>query len=107
MRLSHLFCAALAAAFLTLGTTPALADCKADLAATDQSFEETLKRLEAVAKGTQAQKCAAYRSHVEVMKKGRDVFLRCTTGHTQRENVGQMNDSLDDFATLISKRCSR
>ncbi len=107
MRFSHICRAALAAGFLVLGLASAAADCRADLAATDKSFEETLKRLESVAKGTQAEKCAAYRSHVEVMTKGRDVFMRCMTGYSQRENVGQMNDSLEDFDTLIKARCAK
>jgi hypothetical protein len=105
--LSRLTQAALVAGLLLLGLAPAAADCRADLAATDKSFEVTLKRLESVAKGTQAQKCAAYRSHVQIMIKGRDVFMRCQTGHTQRENVGQMNDSLEDFHELIKAKCPR
>lgn len=88
-------------------TTPALADCKADLAAVDTSFTETLKRLESVAKGTQAQKCAAYRSHVKIMINGYNVFMRCMSGHEQRENAGQMSDSIGDFNELIKRRCSR
>jgi hypothetical protein len=107
MRILHLLYAALAAGVLTLGATPAIADCKADLATVDKSFEETIKRLETAAKGTQTQKCAAYRSHVAVMTKGRDVFMRCTTGHTQRENVGQMSDSIGDFVELIKTKCSK
>jgi hypothetical protein len=105
--LSRLTQAALVASLLLLGVVPAAADCRADLATTDKSFEATLQRLESVAKGTQAQKCAAYRSHVQVMIKGRDVFMRCMTGYAQRENVGQMNDSLEEFHELIKRKCAR
>jgi hypothetical protein len=33
------------------------------------------------------------------------VFQRCNTGTTQRENVGQMNDSIEDFQELIRRQC--
>lgn len=88
-------------------TSPAHADCKADLAAVDKSFTETLKRLESAEKGTQAQKCAAYRSHVTIMINGYNVFMRCMSGYEQRENAGQMSDSIGDFNELIKRRCTK
>ena len=83
----------------------AFAACPEDLAANDVRFTQTLERLESVKNGTKAQKCAAYRSHVKIMEQGREVFQRCNSGTTQRENVGQMNDSIEDFRTLIMRRC--
>jgi hypothetical protein len=53
----------------------------------------------------QAQKCAAYRSHVEIMKRAIPNFARCTDGLARRENIGQMNDSIEDFQELIERRC--
>ena len=94
-----------AAVAFALAPGAALAGCPEDLAANDVRFEQTLKRLELVKKGTKAQKCAAYRSHVKIMEQGRAVFQRCNTGLTQRENVGQMNDSIEDFQTLIKRAC--
>jgi hypothetical protein len=90
---------------LALAPAAAVAACREDLAANDVRFEETLKKLEAVKNGTKAQKCAVYRSHVKIMEQGREVFARCNTGTTQRENVGQMNDSIEDFRELIKRRC--
>ncbi len=81
------------------------AACRADLEAVDKSFKETIARLELVKNGTQAEKCAAYRSHVLIMERARVVFDHCNTGLTRRENVGQMNDSIEDFAELIKARC--
>jgi hypothetical protein len=92
---------------LLLTSTPAGADCRDDLKAVDKSFEETLERLEKVETGTPAQKCPVYRRHVEVMTKARGVFQRCNTGTTQRENVGQMSDSIEDFQGLIRRTCRR
>ncbi len=97
---------ALAAAALAV-TTPARADCKSDLAAVDKSFTATLERLDAAAKGTQAEKCAAYRSHVAIMTNGYNVFMRCMSGHEQRENAGQMGVSIADFNELIKRRCTK
>lgn len=87
-------------------TAPARADCKSDLAAVDKSFTETQNRLDSVEKGTQAEKCAAYRSHVAIMTNGYNVFMRCMSGHEQRENSLQMAVSIDDFNEIIKRRCS-
>jgi hypothetical protein len=83
------------------------AGCTADLAANDKRFEETLARLESVKNGTQAQRCAAYRSHVQIMQRAIPVFDRCTTGLGRRENIGQMNDSIGDFQEIIRRNCTR
>ena len=82
--------------------------CNADLAAVDASFGETLDRLDSVANGSDAEKCAAYRHHVDVMLKGRDVFLRCLPeGRDQTENVLQLELSIADFETIIAnKQCA-
>jgi hypothetical protein len=81
--------------------------CNADLAAVDASFGETLDRLDSVANGSDVEKCAAYRHHVDVMLKGREVFLRCIPeGRDQTENVVQLEVSIADFETIIAnKQC--
>ena len=94
-----------AAAALVLAPRIAAAACPEDLAANDVRFTQTLERLESVKNGTKAQKCEAYRAHVKIMEQGREVFQRCNTGLTQRENVGQMNDSIEDFKELIKRSC--
>lgn len=97
----------LLAATVALALAPgiAVAACPEDLAANDVRFTQTLERLESVKNGTKAQKCEAYRAHVKIMEQGREVFQRCNTGTTQRENVGQMNDSIADFQALIKRSC--
>jgi hypothetical protein len=94
-----------AVVLLALAPSRAIAACPEDLAANDLRFKQTLERLESVKNGTQKQKCVAYRSHVRIMEQGREVFARCNSGTTQRENVGQMNDSIADFRELIKRRC--
>ena len=92
---------------LSFAPAPARSDCRDDLAAVDRSLEETIERLEQVKNGTPGEKCPVYRRHVEVMTRARAVFQRCNTGLTQRENVGQMNDSIEDFQELIRRTCAR
>ncbi len=109
---SHMFRVAVATALLALSAAsvaaqPGSSACRVDLEANDKRFEQTMAKLESVKNGTQAQKCEAYRSHVKIMEQGREVFARCNTGTTQRENVGQMNDSIGDFQELIRRRCTR
>lgn len=81
------------------------AACQKDLADNDMRFKQAIERLESVKSGTQAQKCAAYRSHVQIMRQAIPVFQRCTLGLGQRQNVGQMNDSIADFEQLIKTKC--
>ena len=44
--------------------------------------------------------------HVLIMEAAREVFDRCNSGLTRRENVGQMSDSIEDFQELIRRRCT-
>ncbi len=75
--------------------------CRVELNAVDDSFGETLKRLDRVAKGTAAEKCAAVDHHITVMITGRDVYLRCLpAGHDRGENVAQLNASIVDFLDI-------
>jgi hypothetical protein len=114
LRLGHLTVGLFLLASIGLGAAPT-ADaqefapgCNADLAAVDASFGETLDRLDSVANGSDAEKCAAYRHHVDVMLEGRNVFLRCLPeGRDQTENVLQLEVSIADFETIIAnKQCA-
>jgi hypothetical protein len=102
---SRVHIAMVCVSFAALAPGAAMAACPEDLAANDVRFKQTIERLESVKTGTKAQKCEAYRSHVRIMEQGREVFQRCNTGLTQRENVGQMNDSIEDFKELIKRSC--
>jgi hypothetical protein len=77
--------------------------CDADLVAVDQSFAETLSRLAASRDAVLDVKCAAYRHHIEVMISARDVFMRgLPDGRGRSENVGQMDDSIEDFRYVLA-----
>jgi hypothetical protein len=99
--------AAVAASLLAFAPAPANAACSDDLAANHKRFEDTIARLESVKNGTQAEKCAAYRSHVRIMQRAIPIFDRCTSGLGRRENIGQMNDSIEDFVEIIRRNCTR
>ncbi len=79
--------------------------CRRSLAVTEASFSTTLRDLDRSKKGSIAQRCAAYRRHVEVMRKASGVFRQCSTGREQQENVGQMDASIADFRHIIAQRC--
>ena len=79
--------------------------CQKDLADNDMRFKQTIQQLDSVKNGTQAQKCAAYRLHVQIMKQSIPIFQRCTSGLGRQENIGQMNDSIADFEQLIRAKC--
>src|SRR5262245_51094336 len=74
------------------------ASCPKDFEAMEASFVETQERLEKDFKGDKATKCAAIAHHIDVMKTAIDTFNRCLPeGFEQRENVGQLAVSIEDF----------
>jgi len=82
------------------------AACQADFAANDVRFKQTIEKLESVKNGTKAQQCAAYRSHVQIMKRAVPVFDKCTFGRERQENLGQMVGSIEDFQEIIKRNCA-
>lgn len=100
-----------AVAALLSGALPTAAQvgspaCQTDLAAVDASFEETLARLGKITQATPvAEKCAAFKHHVEVMQNGIEVFDRCMDdGHDKGENIGQLGASIEDFQYIMQNQ---
>ncbi len=81
------------------------ASCARDLAATQTSLRQTLERLNRTRSRPAAQRCATFRSHVQVMRAAAAVFDRCTTGRHRQENVGQMMGSIADWREIIQRNC--
>jgi hypothetical protein len=79
--------------------------CARDLAATDTRLRQTQARLNASQNRPMAQRCTAFRSHVQVMRAAAAVFDRCTTGRHRQENVGQMMGSIADWREIIQRNC--
>jgi len=95
---------------LFLGLTAALAaedlpyTCRAEIANLNANLDETLERLEGAWKSEDdAEKCAAIRHHIEVMRGAAEVFGRCTTGHARGENVGQALGTVADFEDIAAE----
>ena len=49
--------------------------------------------------------CGVLRANLRDMKESNDIMKRCMTGHSLRENVGQMEASMGDVQMVIGKRC--
>jgi len=52
-----------------------------------------------------AEICGVLRANLRDMRESTDVMKRCMTGHALRENVGQMEASMEDVSTAIAARC--
>jgi hypothetical protein len=80
--------------------------CKRDLAEIWTSMESTLAQLRGVARAARDAKCAAYRHHVEVVTKARDVFARCKTGRERDGDLSHMDGALEDVRATIDRECA-
>lgn len=49
--------------------------------------------------------CEALRANLRDMRESTDIMRRCMKGHALRENVGQMDASMEDVAAAIASRC--
>ena len=77
------------------------ASCDADLAGLDDTFHETMARLQGVDPKNQDELCAAVKHHVEAMENAAAVFQRCLPeGHDRRENMGQVIGTDADFRDI-------
>jgi hypothetical protein len=106
MRTRH----ALALSLALLNIAPALAaDCDADLAEADALVHAVRLRNPELdrrhAANDVAGTCSILKDNYRDMTKARDIMDRCMTGFERRENVGQMDVSLDDIHTVIGSYC--
>lgn len=79
--------------------------CRRDLASIDGSLSGSLRDLQRNKARAIPQRCAAFRRHVEVMRRASAVFRQCSTGRERAENVGQMEGSIADFREIIARTC--
>ncbi len=49
--------------------------------------------------------CGVLRENLRDMREAADIMKRCMTGHALRENVGQMEGSMEDVRGAIAARC--
>lgn len=94
--------------------TPAASDIVADpqgpaclgrLATTERSLTRTIEALRRAAGADQHGRCAAYRSHVQVLVSARDTYATCMTGFARQDTVGQMDLAASNWRATIAERC--
>ncbi len=99
---------ALATAALIL-SAPALAApgdelCKRDLFMADAGISGSYRSLEMGGTKPEEQ-CAAWRRHVEALKKASAAYGRCAEGAVKARKTTELNGSSADFQRLIGERC--
>ncbi|MGL4325526.1 MAG: hypothetical protein ACRCTD_15935 [Beijerinckiaceae bacterium] len=80
--------------------------CHADLARAEALVADIAGRDQTGAGRNPARLCRVLRLNLRQMREAREVMNRCMSGHARRENVSQMDVSMDDVATVIARRCS-
>jgi hypothetical protein len=88
-----------------LAVSPAAADCKADLVASQKALKATGAVVEKVAGGAEAAKCDAHRKHYAAMLKFREVLGRCDTGANRDAHMAQLTASIEEFKKNLPKGC--
>lgn len=100
-----------ALAFLHILAAPALAyadespACRIELATTWASMKEMVTRLKAVSRSPADEKCAVYRTHVQVVIHTREVLSRCRSGRERDADLAQMDGALEDVNGALGREC--
>ena len=98
-------------AWVFILAAPALADppdspaCRIELATTWATMKEMVAQLKAVARSAPDEKCAVYRTHLQVVLHTRDVLSRCRVGHEREADLAQMDGALDDVNGALVREC--
>ena len=100
--------AALAVA-LALAAAPALAApgdeaCKRDLFMADAAISGSYRNMEMGGTKPEEQ-CAAWRRHVEAMRRASAAYGRCGVGAARTDKPAELAASMADFQRLIGERC--
>jgi hypothetical protein len=79
--------------------------CQRELGATDITLIKSVLRLRGVEGAPEDRQCAAYRQHVAVVSKVREVFERCLSGAKRDADLRQLEGALDDANGIITRVC--
>ena len=103
--------AASLAALLTAGTawaeTVRTPDCQRDLAMANNLIDMIAAREKQFVKGDLAKNCALLRQNLVDLTNARAPMDRCLTGHDHGENVGQIDDSIEDLRAVLADKCAK
>src|SRR3954449_4280249 len=81
-------------------------ECRRDLAIADQLIHAVRLRENSVQPGDFVGLCRLLRQNLQDMTRAREPMARCMTGHELGENVGQMDASLGDIGSVLSRHCA-
>ncbi len=97
---------------LQAAALPARADpvesptCRIELSTAWASIKEMAARLKAASRSTQDEKCAVYRTHVQVVTHTREVLARCKSGREREGDLAQMDGALEDVNGALGRECA-
>jgi len=83
---------------------PADTQCALDMRRADQLVSAVAGRDRGGPYGADAI-CRVLRANLRDMSAAIDIMKRCMTGHALRENVGQMEASMEDVRAAIARKC--
>jgi hypothetical protein len=103
--------AALLATLLTAGAawadTVGTPVCQRDLAAANALINGIAAREKQFVKGDLAKNCALLRQNLVDLTNARGPMDRCLSGHDHGENVGQIDDSIEDVRPVLADKCGK
>ena len=93
---------------LTLAAAPALAApgdeaCKRELFMADAAVSGSYRNME-MGGAKPEEQCAAWRRHVEAMRRASGAYGRCAVGHAKAKTA-EFDGTAADFQRLIGERC--
>jgi hypothetical protein len=97
------------AAALLFAAAPALAApgdeaCKRDLFMADAAISGSYRNME-IGGTKPEEQCAAWRRHVEAMRRASTAYGRCAVGPAKAAKTNELAGSIADFQRLIGERC--
>jgi hypothetical protein len=95
---------ATAAAWADTVKTP---DCQRDLATANGLIDKIAAREKQFVKGDLAKNCGLLRQNLVDLTNAREPMDRCLTGHDHGENVGQIDDSIEDVRAVLADKCGK
>jgi hypothetical protein len=101
------FAALLAAPSAAEADTLKTPDCQRDLAAANALINGIAARERQFVKGDLVKNCALLRQNLVDLTNARGPMDRCLTGHDHGENVGQIDDSIEDVRAVLADKCAK
>jgi hypothetical protein len=82
-------------------------ECQRDLARANALITAIAAREKQFVPGDLAKNCTLLKQNLDDLLKAREPMDRCITGHDHGENLGQMDDSIDDIRAVLADKCQR